>query len=100
MHCCNWAVLSSITCVSVSSRRPRKGRSEADSGRAPLAPGTDLTSYLALSQSRQIRCLLGKRDSGSRTTPLDVRVALGCAAPEPGQPEDREHEADEADGDP
>src|SRR5215472_10292259 len=40
MHCCNWAVLSSITLVSVSSRRPRKALSEADFHGAPLAPGT------------------------------------------------------------
>src|SRR5438067_6645531 len=38
MHCCNWAVLSSITCLFVSPYQTPKAFSEADFPEAPLCP--------------------------------------------------------------
>src|SRR5512133_819302 len=100
MHCCNWAVLSSITSVSVSSRRPRKALSEANSHRAPLLPG--VRSYMVAGAVTKSPDSLSSQQT-QRTldaAPGSVRVALDGTASEAGHPEDREHEAHEADGDP
>src|SRR5689334_975609 len=99
MHCCNWAVLSSITCVLVSSRRPRKALSEADSpvsspmprARSYMVPGavTKSPHLLSLKQTRR----------ASDTFALDAGVATHGAASDAGQPEHGEHEPDDADRD-
>ena len=41
-----------------------------------------------------------QQTNGLDATPVGVRVALDGAASEPGQPDDREDKAQEADGDP
>src|SRR6476661_5699981 len=66
MHCCNWAVLSSITLVSVSSRRPRKALSEADSRGAPLAPG--VRSYIVAERVTKSPLLLSPAQTQSPAT--------------------------------
>src|SRR6266550_989282 len=99
MHCCNWAVLSSITSVSVSSPKARKALLEADSSRTPVLPG--VRSYMvAGAVTKSLDLLSPQQTKGLDAAPVRVRVALDGAASEPRHPEDREHEAQEADGDP
>src|ERR1700746_3858834 len=99
MHCCSWAVLSSIPLVSVSSRRPRKALSEADFRRAPLVPGT--RSYIVAGAVTKSPYSLSREQTKlSDAMLVRVPVARDCTAPETGRPEDREHEAHDACGDP
>src|SRR5438067_5206313 len=99
MHCCNWAVLSSITCVYVSSRRPRKAFSEADSPTGTPLPRT--RSYIVPSAvTKSPDSLSSGQTSSDAGLVTDVPVPADRAAAESGHPEDREHEADDAHGDP
>src|ERR1700751_1311491 len=52
MHCCNWAVLSSITCVASPRNRPRKAFPEADSRRTSPSPvGRSYIVYTTVTKS-------------------------------------------------
>src|SRR5206468_12075894 len=99
MHCCNWAVLSSITSVSVSSRRPVRPYLK------PIPASSPCARYPILHRSRCCHKVAGfvvfqANGTASDAAPVRVRVALEGAASEPGHPEDREHDAHRAGGDP
>src|SRR5579859_2606056 len=79
MHCCNWAVLSSITCLTISPRQALRPCPKPISAKRPFARGVDPTSYRVMLQSRRMRCPKRKRRA-SVDGPLGAAVAADGAA--------------------